>query len=382
MFCVESKNEILKYNSNGLLLGSVGKTSVGKSSNNKKDTILYTFKYIIKGTRDGTLLLYNHLHQLLKSIQIHYQSITCLVSSVDELLLFSGSEDGTVLVFTLPTLVLDVEGNDTPIATLQHSLPITAIHISSTLSGHVRIYTASLDKTVVVWEWKNNIDKKNGNGKSVSKLSTIHLPDCVLSIVVNCSETELLCVVGNSLYRCFLYSGTTTMGSGNGTRGIKQIISSERVLQKQGEMVKVDYTLDEDRIVVEFGHDCGVVGGGGEKNIGIYTACGIEVGRCTGTLVSTRYGPFGFTTVFCGRTGGFDHSDRRHGGGGKVVDVGGINRIDTFLDRVFTGGGGGGAVVHNNSVLYEGGVEKGERDREGVKKQKVNELFMTLLNKC
>ncbi|CAI9299591.1 unnamed protein product [Lactuca saligna] len=92
--------------------------------------------------------------RLLKKWHGHYRPVTCLVFSNDQSLLISGSEDGTVRVWSL-LMIFDEEGQQRAghlyeYSFTGHALPITDI-VSGFGGSNAIILSASLDRTCKVW---------------------------------------------------------------------------------------------------------------------------------------------------------------------------------------------------------------------------------------
>ncbi|CAI9278752.1 unnamed protein product [Lactuca saligna] len=83
--------------------------------------------------------------RLLKKWHGHYRPVTCLVFSNDQSLLISGSEDGTVRVWSLL-----IAGHLYEYRFTGHTLPVTDI-VTGYGGSNAIILSASLDRTCKVW---------------------------------------------------------------------------------------------------------------------------------------------------------------------------------------------------------------------------------------
>jgi WD40 repeat protein len=90
---------------------------------------------------------------LLFAREAHYQTLTQIAFTSDEMLVFSGGEDALVHTWRLFDLVkFDQRSEEImPVQTWNdHSLPITGIFCGQGMAMNSRLYTSSLDQTVKV----------------------------------------------------------------------------------------------------------------------------------------------------------------------------------------------------------------------------------------
>ncbi|XP_074561760.1 protein ROOT INITIATION DEFECTIVE 3-like [Curcuma longa] len=112
--------------------------------------------YIIGGGSSGSIYLWEvFTGKLLKKWHAHYRSVNCLtLSKDDESLLISGSEDGSVKVWSLIMLFDDIAmasaGNHYIYSFAEHSLGVTDIVSGHGLSNSI-IISSSKDRTCKVW---------------------------------------------------------------------------------------------------------------------------------------------------------------------------------------------------------------------------------------
>ncbi|XP_023765625.1 protein ROOT INITIATION DEFECTIVE 3 [Lactuca sativa] len=111
--------------------------------------------YIVGGGVSGHIYLWEvATGRLLKKWHGHYRPVTCLVFSNDQSLLISGSEDGTVRVWSL-LMIFDEEGQQRvghlyEYSFTGHALPVTDI-VTGYGGSNAIILSSSLDRTCKIW---------------------------------------------------------------------------------------------------------------------------------------------------------------------------------------------------------------------------------------
>ncbi|KAI3687130.1 hypothetical protein L1987_80821 [Smallanthus sonchifolius] len=111
--------------------------------------------YIAGGGVSGEIYLWEvATGRLLKKWHGHYRGVTCLVFSMDQSLLISGAEDGSVRVWSL-LMIFDEErqqrsGHLYEYSFTEHSLPVTDI-VTGYGGSNAIILSASQDRTCKVW---------------------------------------------------------------------------------------------------------------------------------------------------------------------------------------------------------------------------------------
>lgn len=111
--------------------------------------------YIVGGGVSGDIYLWEvATGRLLKKWHGHYRAVTCLVFSMDQSLLISGSEDGSVRVWSL-LMIFDEErqqgvGHLYEYSFSEHALPVTDI-VTGYGGSNAIILSASMDRTCKVW---------------------------------------------------------------------------------------------------------------------------------------------------------------------------------------------------------------------------------------
>lgn len=112
--------------------------------------------YLAMGSEQGRLLIWElSSGSLLVAIDAHYQEISSLGFSQDSAYVITGSSDSRVLVWSMLDFV-DTETNFDEIKPVHswthHSLSVTAVKVGYGRGVEARVYTASLDGTVRVWD--------------------------------------------------------------------------------------------------------------------------------------------------------------------------------------------------------------------------------------
>ncbi|MBW0474931.1 hypothetical protein O181_014646 [Austropuccinia psidii MF-1] len=112
--------------------------------------------YLATGSADGTVMLWEFsTGTLLATFDAHYKALTCLEFSQDEAALVTASEDSLCSVWSISTLIdesMDSSLSHTPYSIFSdHALPISDLHISAGCFPDIRVFTASLDKTIKIW---------------------------------------------------------------------------------------------------------------------------------------------------------------------------------------------------------------------------------------
>ncbi|WOL13512.1 hypothetical protein Cni_G22282 [Canna indica] len=111
--------------------------------------------YIMGGGLSGSIFLWEVASgKLLKKWRAHYRSVTCLTLSSDESLLISGSEDGSVRVWSLMMMFDDIAmsaGSDQ----FRFSFSEHALRVMDIVSGHGLcnsiVISSSEDRTCKIW---------------------------------------------------------------------------------------------------------------------------------------------------------------------------------------------------------------------------------------
>ncbi|KAL8172026.1 hypothetical protein V2J09_023830 [Rumex salicifolius] len=111
--------------------------------------------YLFGGSVSGDIYCWEvSSGRLLTKWHAHYRSVTCLVLCDDQSLLVSGSEDGTVKVFSLVTVFDEVAKQKAERlylhSFLEHTLPVTDLKVGYGGANAI-IVSASEDRTCKVW---------------------------------------------------------------------------------------------------------------------------------------------------------------------------------------------------------------------------------------
>lgn len=110
-------------------------------------------QWLAAGSQNGSLYIWNLQSGALKTLfsEAHFQALKCLVWSKDSCVLASGGDDARVMLWRMADL--SSQGGMTPkFVFTTHSLPITSCNFSFGSFREARLYTASLDATVSVFD--------------------------------------------------------------------------------------------------------------------------------------------------------------------------------------------------------------------------------------
>lgn len=132
---------------------------------------------------------------LLRSWQAHFREVTQLLISQDESFLVTASADATVHVYNLADVLCDA--NPKPFHSWSgHALPVTSLAQLPGGGLQQAIVTASLDRSVRVWDV--------GTGRSVTVRS---LPSPVRSVCASPTGSEVLCACSDGELRVLFLKG-------------------------------------------------------------------------------------------------------------------------------------------------------------------------------
>ena len=116
--------------------------------------------WVATGTVDGRLFVWDVASgALLTSFEAHYRAMTTIAWTSDSAAIVTASQDTRVCVWSWPSLMqhTDLTGSGSPVAPYatwsDHTLDLTAVHVTpGAFPHHVRVWTASRDHTVKVWD--------------------------------------------------------------------------------------------------------------------------------------------------------------------------------------------------------------------------------------
>lgn len=110
-------------------------------------------QWLAAGSHNGTLYIWNLLSGALRALcsEAHFQALKCLAWSKDSTVLVSGGDDARILLWRLADLASQ-DGLSPKLVLTTHSLPITSCTFSYGSFREARLYTASLDATVSVFD--------------------------------------------------------------------------------------------------------------------------------------------------------------------------------------------------------------------------------------
>ncbi|KAJ1966472.1 Pre-rRNA-processing protein ipi3 [Dipsacomyces acuminosporus] len=167
-------------------------------------------RYLAAGAKSGRILVWaTGSGKLLRAWDGHYGPVTSLASSDD--VLVSGGEDAAVHMWMLSqALDSSVAGDSavTPVVSLsEHTMPITALHLSPTglVAGRGRVYTASKDHTCKQWRVRVEHDGEQYVGRA-ELLATFLYPALVNDVVVDKGETRIFAATAAGLFQTNLYA--------------------------------------------------------------------------------------------------------------------------------------------------------------------------------
>ncbi|OAD76124.1 hypothetical protein PHYBLDRAFT_186141 [Phycomyces blakesleeanus NRRL 1555(-)] len=185
--------------------------------------------YVAGATATGRVYLWHiATGHLLRVFEAHYRAITRLAFSDDDTTLLTASEDASVNVWVLANLLDTTQSDDqhdamerpSPLYSWSdHTLPITDMHVGCGTMAGARVYTASQDHTVKLWDL--------ATGKH---LTTFLFPKPVSVVVVNPSESMLFAACEDKIYSVELYRrrqdktyGTHTVESVGGMGKVESV---------------------------------------------------------------------------------------------------------------------------------------------------------------
>lgn len=222
--------------------------------------------YLAGGSPKGRMLIWELASgNLLFAQDCHYQGITCLAFTQDEGFVFSGGDDSRVLGWQMAELVsmsgsfednefddgtVDEDGQimrqsiRPAISWTDHSLPISDLHVGYGSSLECRVYTASKDKTVRIWDLRTG-----------QLLSTFVLSRKITSLAVDPAERAVYAGFEDGGIRIInLYSLNSSTGFLESVGGAKRIITleddSKNVLdQHTAEVTSLALSFDGTKLV-------------------------------------------------------------------------------------------------------------------------------------
>ncbi|ORX47786.1 WD40 repeat-like protein [Hesseltinella vesiculosa] len=154
--------------------------------------------YTAGASSSGKIYIWHNASGALKHMfDAHYQPVTCLTFTKDDSALISASEDATVKVWPIVQLCSTAltQLQPSPLYSwIDHTLPVSAVYAGSGSQSNARIYTASADFTVKVWDLASG-----------ELLTTFLFPKPVTAIVMHPAETQLFAACGNDVYKVDLY---------------------------------------------------------------------------------------------------------------------------------------------------------------------------------
>lgn len=161
--------------------------------------------WLLGGSGTGRIYLWEIASgNLLFVREAHYQAITSCTFTHDNLAFVTASADATVQVWRLAD-VLDPHANQELLrpwkSFTQHTMPVTAVVAGATSITSSRLYTASLDQTIRIWDLATS-----------ELLSTLLLPAAINTIAIDSGERYVYAGTDAGLiYEIVLYKQETTV---------------------------------------------------------------------------------------------------------------------------------------------------------------------------
>ncbi|KAI7870938.1 WD40-repeat-containing domain protein [Spinellus fusiger] len=166
---------------------------------------------------------------LLRVFEAHYRGIHHLAFNDDDAVLLTAGEDASINVWRVADLLDAGQNEDQQNVGMErpapmyswsdHTLPVTDMHVGCGGVGGARVYTASQDQTVKLWDM--------ATGKH---LTTFLFPQPVSVVLVNPSETVMFAACGDTIYSVELYRrrkdqtyGTVTVESVGGMGKVESV---------------------------------------------------------------------------------------------------------------------------------------------------------------
>ncbi|GAA5942980.1 chromatin-binding/pre-rRNA-processing protein IPI3 [Sporobolomyces koalae] len=165
--------------------------------------------YLVGGTSDGRVFLWEIATGiLLATLDAHYRAISCLEFTSDGAALITASEDAGVSVWSLGRILNSTPMNPpTPFTTLSdHTLGITRVAVGLGSFPNSRVFTASKDGTVKIWDLSTS---------PATLLSTFQFPAPVLHLAVDPLERFFFVSVPHTTSTTSASTSTTTETAGS-----------------------------------------------------------------------------------------------------------------------------------------------------------------------
>lgn len=207
------------------------------------------------GTANGRVYIWQvSTGMLLKVFEAHFRQVTQLrFAGDDDQTLLTASQDATVHVWVLGHLLSADEARPAPLFSWSdHTLPVTDIAVGHGSMTTARVYTASLDSTVKVWDLATG-----------ELLTSFLFPKPVSAVAIDPAETKLFAACEHSIYPVELYRrrhdttyGDTIEAVGGMAKveavGIRQTTTSDQQQRKSSaHPVFTGHRLDDRLVLTE-----------------------------------------------------------------------------------------------------------------------------------
>ncbi|GAA6018712.1 hypothetical protein JCM11491_001276 [Sporobolomyces phaffii] len=365
-------------------------------------------EYLVGGTPDGRVFVWQFGSGLLvATLDAHYRAVTALAWTRDASCLVTASDDAGCSVWSIGHVLASTPLRPaTPFATLSdHTLGVTDVVVGLGTFPRCRVFTASKDATVKVWDLATT---------PATLLTTFEFPARVQHLVVDPLERFLFVSVptssgGSKVIRVNLYAQSsdgrtktvTAVGGTRGAAGKLERISVDAANDVPGET----YTLAEPVSALHLSRH--------SPTLLVATAATSQVhALALASLLPTRvispppsstpYGGLAFLTTFLYEPGGsragvereiattlgrtvVGVDERERGGKNGTTVAQRIHEADPVEDLIgpvaglpsmFTSGGGDSAGAHGATAAHNGGgagrdretIERLEKELEGYRK--------------
>ncbi|CAF3419659.1 unnamed protein product [Rotaria sp. Silwood1] len=162
IFQLDDRNEILRFNTNGLQVtcltswdNSIVLTNDSFHTTNSMKNIKSTIRSIVTGYNDGTIRIFNILHEQMQlKLQPHASSITAIHIPLHTIICLSGALDGSVAISNLVQgIILRVLNEHC------HSVPICIIDSKKLLENNFYMWLiTSHDRRISLWKSNQQFD--------------------------------------------------------------------------------------------------------------------------------------------------------------------------------------------------------------------------------
>lgn len=176
--------------------------------------------YAIGGTHDGRLYIWEtSTGRLHRSFDAHYRKVSTIRFASDDSVIISASDDASVKIWLIASLLDADNDSPEPLATWsEHTLPISDVVIGLGSYASCRVFTASLDSTVKIWELATN-----------TLLTTFVFPAAITCLAIDPVERHIYAgSKDGTIYQTDLYTKREGKAGYNAVGGGGDLISSSQ----------------------------------------------------------------------------------------------------------------------------------------------------------